>query len=186
MKKLIALLLCLVMVMGLMTACGGDSSSEKGIVGTWTATVKLSDMEGMEDTEGMEEYFDFDKMSITVNLKFAKDGTYALSFDQKSVDKLVDQMVAGMEKLIEDMAKEMNMTTKDILDLYGASSVKEFVETSGMLDEFDELRETQTGEYTWDEATGVLTLDGDETDAELKGNTLTMDLDGMELTLKRK
>lgn len=185
MKKLIALLLCLVMVMGLMTACG-DSSSEKGIVGTWTATVKLTDLEGMDDTEGMEEYFDFDKMTITVNLKFAKDGTYALSFDQKSVDKLVSQMTAGVEKLLNEMAKEMNMTAKDILDMYGVSSVSEFVEASGMLEEFDELKETQTGEYTWDEATGVLTMDGDETDAKLKGSTLTMDLDGMELTFKRK
>lgn len=186
MKKLIAMLLCVLMVMGLMTACGGDSSSEKGIVGSWQATVKLSDMEDMGDMEGMEEYFDIDKMTLTVNLKFAKDGTYTVAIDSKSVDKLADQMTKGMEKFIADMAKEMGMTTKDILELSGASSVKEFVETSGMLDDFEELKEAKTGEYTWDEATGVLTMDGDETEATLKGSTLTMDLDGMKLTFKRK
>lgn len=182
MKKLIAMLLCVLMVMGLMTACG---SSEKGIVGSWQATVKLSDMEDMGDMEGMEEYFDIDKMTLTVNLKFAKDGTYTVAIDSKSVDKLADQMTKGMEKLIADMAKEMGMTTKDILELSGASSVKEFVKTS-MMEEFEELTEGKTGEYTWDEATGVLTMDGDETDATLKGSTLTVDLDGMKLTFKRK
>lgn len=185
MKKLIAMLLCLVMVMGLMTACGGDSSSEKGIVGTWTATIKLSDMGDMGDMEGLEEYFDIDKMTLTVNLKFAKDGTYSVAIDSKSIDKLADQMTEGMEKFIAELAKQVGMTTKDILDLYGASSVKEFVKTS-MMEEFEELTEAKTGEYTWDEATGVLTMDGDETDAKLKGNTLTMEIEGVDVTFKRK
>lgn len=183
MKKLIAMLLCVLMVMGLMTACG---SSEKGIVGSWQATVKLSDMEDVVgDMEGMEEYFDIDKMTLTVNLKFAKDGTYTVAIDSKSVDKLADQMTKGMEKFIAELAKQVGMTTKDILELYGASSVKEFVKTA-MMEEFEELTEGKTGEYTWDEATGVLTMDGDETDATLKGSTLTMDLDGVKLTFKRK
>ena len=42
----------------------------------------------------------------------------------------------------------------------------------------------ESGEYTFED--GVLTLDGDEVDFELKGNTLTLEVEGMDVKFTRK
>ena len=60
MKKLISLLLCLVMILGVMTACGSSDKSsaeggsgQTGIVGTWKANLKLAEYSDMGDMSGM-------------------------------------------------------------------------------------------------------------------------------------
>lgn len=201
MKKLISLLLCLVMILSVMTACGGkddggsnnggsndDGSkapAKTGIVDTWTATLKLSEYGDMGDLGEMEEYIDVDKLSITVTLKFDKNGEYELAVDDKSIDKLVDVMCDGMEDYLKDMAKEFGMSYNEMLEMMGASSIREFLEDQGLMDDFEDLKDmNESGEYTWED--GVLTIDGDEVDAELKGNTLTLEIEGMEVDFTRK
>ena len=152
MKKLISLLLCLVMILGVMTACGSsdkssaEGGSKTGIVGTWKANMKLAEYGDMGDMGGMEEYIDVDKLAITVTMKFTADGEYKLAVDDSSIEKLVDVMCDGLE----DYMKDMN----------------------------------ESGEYTFED--GVLTLDGDEVDFELKGNTLTLEVEGMDVKFTRK
>lgn len=188
MKKLISLALCLVMILSVMTACGGSgsgSSGGTGIVGSWKATLKLSEYSDMGDMGGMEEYFDMNKMVITVTMKFTKDGEYSLTVDDSSIDKLVDVMCDGMEDYMKDMAKKMGMSYKDLMDLLGVSSIREFLEEEGMMDEFEDLKDmNESGEYTWED--GVLTLDGDEVEYKLSGNTLTLEVDGMDVKFTRK
>ena len=187
MKKLISLLLCLVMILSVMTACGGDdkSSSDTGIVGTWEANVKLSDYEDMGDLGEMEEYLDLDKMVIGFTLKLTADGEYELTVNSKSIDKLVDVMCDGMEDYMKAVAKDAGMSYSDMLNALGCSSIKDFLDQAGMLDEFEQIKEqTEDGEYTWED--GVLTMDGDEVDASLKGNTLTIEREGIEFVFKRK
>lgn len=189
MKKLISLLLCLVMILGLMTACGGDKnnggSAKTGIVGTWKANVKLAEYGDMGDMSGMEEYIDVDKLAITVTMKFTADGKYKLTVDESSIDKLVDVMCDGLEDYMKDMAKEMGMSYKDLLNAMGVKSIRELLEGEGMMDEFEDLKDmNESGEYTFED--GVLTLDGDEVDFELKGNTLTLEVEGMDVKFTRK
>ncbi len=187
MKKLISLLLCLVMILSVMTACGGDdkSSSGTGIVGTWEANVKLSDYEDMGDLGEMEEYLDLDKMVIGFTLKLTADGEYKLTVNSKSIDKLVDVMCDGMEDYMKAAAKEYGMSYKDMLKALGCSSIKDFLDQAGLLDQFEQIKgQTESGEYTWED--GVLTMDGDEVDAILRGNTLTIEREGIKFVFKRK
>lgn len=192
MKKLISLLLCLVMILGVMTACGSSDKSsaeggsgKTGIVGTWKANMKLAEYGDMGDMSGMEEYIDVDKLAITVTMKFTADGKYKLTVDESSIDKLVDVMCDGLEDYMKDMAKEMGMSYKDLLSAIGVKSIRELLEGEGMMDEFEDLKDmNESGEYTFED--GVLTLDGDEVDFELKGNTLTLEVEGMDVKFTRK
>ena len=191
MKKLISLLLCLVMILGVMTACGSsdksgsEGGSKTGIVGTWKANMKLAEYGDMGDMSGMEEYIDVDKLAITVTMKFTADGEYKLTVDDSSIDKLVDVMCDGMEDYMKDMAKAYGMSYKDLLSAMGVKSIRELLEEEGMMDEFEDLKDmNESGEYTFED--GVLTLDGDEVDVELKGNTLTREVEGMDVKFTRK
>lgn len=191
MKKLISLLLCLVMILGVMTACGSsdkssaEGGSKTGIVGTWKANMKLAEYGDMGDMSGMEEYIDVDKLAITVTMKFTADGEYKLTVDDSSIDKLVDVMCDGMEDYMKDMAEAYGMSYKDLLSAMGVKSIREFLEEEGMMDEFEDLKDmNESGEYTFED--GVLTLDGEEVDFELKGNTLTLEVEGMDVKFTRK
>lgn len=183
MKKLISLLLCCLMVMGLMTACGSSKSSGTGIVGDWKATVSLSEFGDMGDMGEMADYIDADKLVMSINLTFTKDGKYTVAVDAKSIDKLIDVLCDGMEDYLKDMSKSLGMDYKEMM---GGMSVREFMEEMGALEEFEAMKEemSNTGEYTYEN--GVLTMDGEEAEAELKGNTLTVEIEGKPLTFKRK
>ena len=77
------------------------------------------------------------------------------------------------------------MSYKEMLELMGVSSIRELLESEGMMDAFDELKDmNESGEYTYED--DVLTMDGDEVDFELKGNTLTLEVEGMEVKFTRK
>lgn len=190
MKKLISLLLCLVMILGVMTACGdsnddGASGGKGGIVGTWKANLSLEEYGELGDLGEMEEYIDVDKLVIGVNLKFNTNGTYKLTVDEKSIDKLVDVMCDGMDDYVKDVASAYGMTYKEMLSALGASNIREFLEDAGMMEAFDELKEmNESGEYTFED--GILTLDGDDVDFELEGNTLYLEIEGMEVKFTRK
>lgn len=183
MKKLFAMVLCLVMVMGAMTACG--KSAEKDIVGVWKADVSFSEFEDIDDLGEMAEYLDMDKMRMTVVMEFKADGEYIMTMDAKSIDKLVDVMCDGMEKYMQDMSKELGMSYEDMLTMMGCDSLEAFLEDSGALEEFDALKEmSETGEYEMKD--GILYMDGDKTDAKVDGNTITIKEDGITMVFKRK
>ena len=182
MKKLFAMVLCLVMVMGVMTAC--SKSSDKDIVGTWRADVKLSEFMDVDDLGEMADYLDVDKLELTAIMEFKADGEYIMTMDSKSVDKLVDVMCDGMEKYMQDMSKELGMSYEDMLTMMGCDSLEAFLEDSGALEEFDALKEmSETGEYEWKD--GILYMDGDKTDAKVDGNTITIKEDGTTMVFKR-
>ncbi len=176
MKKLIAMLLCLVMVLGL-AACG-SSGGKTGIVGNWKATVNFADIIGAEDLAGMEEYINVDKINLTITLKFTDDGKYTLALDQKSVDNMIDVIADGMEDMFKDMAELYGISYEDLMAESGISDLRE-----ALAEEMDLGDIEESGKYTWED--GVLTMDGEETDVELNGNTLTVDIDGVEVTFKR-
>ncbi len=158
---------------------GSSASSNTGIVGTWKTTINYADLAGSGDMGGMEEYIDIDRLNIDIILKFTKDGECTMYADEKSVDRLIDVMADGTEDMLKDMAKEYGISYKDLLEEMGVSDIRDM-----MAAQIDASEMEESGEYTWKD--GVLTINGEEKDVELKGNTLTIDLDGIEFTFKRK
>ena len=192
-KRIAALLLALVMVFAL-CACsdsGSGKDKDKGekktdaelIVGTWETEMSMTDYYGddMGELEGMEAYFDFDKIKITMTFEFEEDGTYTMSVDGDEAEikailrdgcvKLMNDMLEGTGYTIEDAAAEEGMTVDEYLD----AMMEESFGSGDLIDVDDEL-----GEYKVKNGKLYLFDEGDELDEgtyyeyKLKGDKLTM------------
>ena len=192
-KRIAALLLALVMVFAL-CACsdsGSGKDKDKGekktdaelIVGTWETEMSMTDYYGddMGELEGMEAYFDFDKIKITMTFEFEEDGTYTMSVDGDEVEikailrdgcvKLINDMLEGTGYTLEDAAAEEGMTADEYLD----ALMEESFGSGDLIDVDDEL-----GEYKVKNGKLYLFDEGDELDEgtyyeyKLKGDKLTL------------
>ena len=195
-KRIAALLLALVMVFAL-CACsdsGSGKDKDKGekvekktdaelIVGTWETEMSMTDYYGddMGELEGMEAYFDFDKIKITMTFEFEEDGTYTMSVDGDEAEikailrdgcvKLMNDMLEGTGYTIEDAAAEEGMTADEYID----ALMEESFGSGDLIDVDDD-----TGEYKVKNGKLYLFDEGDELDEgtyyeyKLKGDKLTM------------
>ena len=192
-KRIAALLLALVMVFAL-CACsdsGSGKDKDKGekktdaelIVGTWETEMSMTDYYGddMGELEGMEAYFDFDKIKITMTFEFEEDGTYTMSVDgdeaeinailRDGFEKLMNDMLEGTGYTIEDVAAEEGMTADEYLD----ALMEESFGSGDLIDVDDD-----TGEYKVKNGKLYLFDEGDELDEgtyyeyKLKGDKLTL------------
>ena len=195
-KRIAALLLALVMVFAL-CACsdsGSGKDKDKGekvekktdaelIVGTWETEMSMTDYYGddMGELEGMEAYFDFDKIKITMTFEFEEDGTYTMSVDgdeaeikailRDGFEKLLNDMLEGTGYTLEDAAAEEGMTADEYLD----ALMEESFGSGDLIDVDDD-----TGEYKVKNGKLYLFDEGDELDEgtyyeyKLKGDKLTM------------
>ena len=195
-KRIAALLLALVMVFAL-CACSDSGSGKdkvKGekvekktdaelIVGTWETEMSMTDYYGddMGELEGMEAYFDFDKIKITMTFEFEEDGTYTMSVDgdeaeikailRDGFEKLLNDMLEGTGYTLEDAAAEEGMTADEYLD----ALMEESFGSGDLIDVDDEL-----GEYKVKNGKLYLFDEGDELDEgtyyeyKLKGDKLTL------------
>ena len=195
-KRIAALLLALVMVFAL-CACsdsGSGKDKDKGekvekktdaelIVGTWETEMSMTDYYGddMGELEGMEAYFDFDKIKITMTFEFEEDGTYTMSVDgdeaeikailRDGFEKLLNDMLEGTGYTLEDAAAEEGMTADEYLD----ALMEESFGSGDLIDVDDEL-----GEYKVKNGKLYLFDEGDELDEgtyyeyKLKGDKLTL------------
>ena len=195
-KRIAALLLALVMVFAL-CACsdsGSGKDKDKGekvekktdaelIVGTWETEMSMTDYYGddMGELEGMEAYFDFDKIKITMTFEFEEDGTYTMSVDGDEAEikailrdgcvKLINDMLEGTGYTLEDAAAEEGMTADEYID----ALMEESFGSGDLIDVDDEL-----GEYKVKNGKLYLVEDGDELDEgdyfeyKLKGDKLTL------------
>ena len=195
-KRIAALLLALVMVFAL-CACsdsGSGKDKDKGekvekktdaelIVGTWETEMSMTDYYGddMGELEGMEAYFDFDKIKITMTFEFEEDGTYTISVDgdeaeinailRDGFEKLLNDMLEGTGYTLEDAAAEEGMTADEYLD----ALMEESFGSGDLIDVDDEL-----GEYKVKNGKLYLFDEGDELDEgtyyeyKLKGDKLTL------------
>lgn len=195
-KRIAALLLALVMVFALCACSDGGSGKDKGkgekvekktdaelIVGTWEAEMSMTDYYGddMGELEGLEDYFDFDKIKITMTFEFEEDGTYTISVDGDEAEikailrdgykKLLNDMLEGTDYTLEDAAAEEGMTVDELLD----ALMEESFGSGDLIDVDDEL-----GEYKLKNGKLYLIEDGDELDEgdyfeyKLKGDKLTL------------
>ena len=192
-KRIAALLLALVMVFAL-CACsdsGSGKDKDKGekktdaelIVGTWETEMSMTDYYGddMGELEGMEAYFDFDKIKITMTFEFEEDGTYTLSVDgdeeeikailRDGFEKLLNDMLEGTGYTLEDAAAEEGMTADEYID----ALMEESFGSGDLIDVDDELGEDQVKNgklYLFDE--GDELDDGTYYEYKLKGDKLTL------------
>ena len=198
-KRIAALLLALVMVFALCACSDSGSGSGKDkddkvekvekktdadlIVGTWETEVSMTDYfaDDMGELEGMEAYFDFDKIKITMTFEFEEDGTYTISVDgdeaeinailRDGFEKLMNDMLEGTGYTIEDVAAEEGMTADEYLD----ALMEESFGSGDLIDVDDEL-----GEYKVKNGKLYLFDEGDELDEgtyyeyKLKGDKLTL------------
>ena len=195
-KRIAALLLALVMVFAL-CACsdsGSGKDKDKGekvekktdaelIVGTWETEMSMTDYYGddMGELEGMEAYFDFDKIKITMTFEFEEDGTYTMSVDgdeaeikailRDGCENLLNDMLEVTGYTLEDAAAEEGMTADEYLD----ALMEESFGSGDLIDVDDEL-----GEYKVKNGKLYLFDEGDELDEgtyyeyKLKGDKLTL------------
>ena len=195
-KRIAALLLALVMVFALCARSDSGSGKDKDkgekvekktdaelIVGTWETEMSMTDYYGddMGELEGMEAYFDFDKIKITMTFEFEEDGTYTMSVDgdeaeikailRDGFEKLMNDMLEGTGYTIEDAAAEEGMTADEYLD----ALMEESFGSGDLIDVDDEL-----GEYKVKNGKLYLFDEGDELDEgtyyeyKLKGDKLTL------------
>ena len=195
-KRIAALLLALVMVFALCACSDSGSGKDKDkdekvekktdaelIVGTWETEMSMTDYYGddMGELEGMEAYFDFDKIKITMTFEFEEDGTYTMSVDgdeaeikailRDGCEKLINDMLEGTGYTLEDAAAEEGMTADEYLD----ALMEESFGSGDLIDVDDEL-----GEYKVKNGKLYLVEDGDELDEgdyfeyKLKGDKLTL------------
>ena len=193
-KRIAALLLALVMVFALCACSDSGSGKDKDekvekktdaelIVGTWETEMSMTDYYGddMGELEGMEAYFDFDKIKITMTFEFEEDGTYTMSVDgdeaeikailRDGFENLLNDMLEGTGYTLEDAAAEEGMTADEYLD----ALMEESFGSGDLIDVDDEL-----GEYKVKNGKLYLFDEGDELDEgtyyeyKLKGDKLTL------------
>ena len=198
-KRIAALLLALVMVFALCACSDSGSGKDKDkddkvekvekktdaelIVGTWETEMSMTYYYGddMGELEGMEAYFDFDKIKITMTFEFEEDGTYTMSVDgdeaeikailRDGFEKLLNDMLEGTGYTLEDAAAEEGMTADEYLD----ALMEESFGSGDLIDVDDEL-----GEYKVKNGKLYLFDEGDELDEgtyyeyKLKGDKLTL------------
>ena len=198
-KRIAALLLALVMVFALCACSDSGSGKDKDkddkvekvekktdaelIVGTWETEMSMTDYYGddMGELEGMEAYFDFDKIKITMTFEFEEDGTYTMSVDGDEAEikailrdgcvKLMNDMLEGTGYTLEDAAAEEGMTADEYID----ALMEESFGSGDLIDVDDEL-----GEYKVKNGKLYLFDEGDELDEgtyyeyKLKGDKLTL------------
>ena len=193
-KRIAALLLALVMAFALCACSDSGSGKDKDekvekktdaelIVGTWETEMSMTDYYGddMGELEGMEAYFDFDKIKITMTFEFEEDGTYTMSVDGDEAEikailrdgcvKLINDMLEGTGYTLEDAAAEEGMTADEYID----ALMEESFGSGDLIDVDDD-----TGEYKVKNGKLYLFDEGDELDEgtyyeyKLKGDKLTM------------
>lgn len=124
MKKFLALTLCLVMILAVLTGCG-KSKKEEPLVGQWKATVDMTNMMNKsmatEDAD-MAKYFTFANLTFNMTMVFEEDGKCSLTVDQATwkamAEKIGSTLKDGMTKYLNDQLAESGIT----LDQYLASA----------------------------------------------------------------
>lgn len=133
MKRKIAGLLCLVMVLSMVFAgCGADPKAE--LVGKWEGELDATD--GIKNlflasAGDMAEYIEVERFALKLTMEFREDDTCTMSIDpdalQEAFSSMVKSMGAGMtayfEQLIEE--NELDMTVDELLEASGMGTMDE-------------------------------------------------------------
>ena len=195
--RIVAVLLCAVMLFSF-TGCKTISQSVKdtlAIVGTWTSapidmTEDLNTEVSANLPEEYKDYFVVDNFSFAIDLTFTEDGKYAMSANEASVKKTVDNMEAcfteGVTKMYNDMAAEYNISIEDLLSANNYEDLDALV--ADTMSDFDfsqlvsDISEPMNISGTYTLLNGVMYLASEE-DPKVYNDIFTYVLDGDTLSL---
>lgn len=136
MKRGIAGLLCLVMVLSLVFAgCGADPKAE--LIGKWEG--ELDATEGIKElflasAGDMGEYIELDRFVLKLTMEFREDGTCTMSIDpdalQAAFSSMVQSVGAGLTQYFEQLIEEKNleMTVDEMLEASGMGTMDELLD----------------------------------------------------------
>lgn len=132
MKKRIALILCLVMMLSVCLC--GCSSEKDALIGSWTGKMDVAEainagvVEGLAGSDAeLAEYLTIEHLYITMTMTFNEDDTYAVTVDEaalnEAIDGMMDEIMDGMVLYFEDIlaAEGVEMTVEELLALSGMS-----------------------------------------------------------------
>ena len=155
MKKLLALVLSAVLLVGVLAGCGGgkEAASGEGLEGTWRTEIDMADMINEQmAASGMGEFMNISDFSITMVMDIKGDGTYAMTVDKDalagSMEGVKEDMKSGVTAYMESMIKEQG------LDI----SVEDAMAASGM--SLDDMVDQAFSEEAMDEMTAGLHIEG--------------------------
>ena len=166
MKKILALTLSVLMIFALLAGCGGKAgklSDEEMIVGRWQWTFDVGEIFTASFAMMGLDYESNKKAEMKVYFNFADDGTYDISVDQASAEKMVTNLTDIAKDLVKTMypaealeqaAAQEGVDVETLLDQMAAEAAQEM--------DLDEL-ESEEGTYKF--ADGKLYFDSDTEEA---------------------
>lgn len=138
MKKNMTKVLSVVLVLAMVLMLGGCGASDKdALLGTWQAKLDMTDLFNESLLAGTGEemgaYMKVEDFTLTVNLTFNSDDTYAMVLDETALDATVAGLrsdlqagleqyfadyiaAAGMEMSVEDMLAASNTSMEELMD----------------------------------------------------------------------
>ncbi|MBR2046127.1 MAG: hypothetical protein IJ958_08350 [Agathobacter sp.] len=172
MKKRNVLLALALSVVMLLTACGNKNP----FVGTWRGTWDFTDafeQEMLSQDPTMEQYLDFENLTIELVFEFTEDGEMEMNVDEDSLDAFVDNMETGiynmMDAMLQDQLSGYGLDNDQIAAMMGYDSydammqalIAEMDMQGTLVDPLMDALDT-AGTYEYDEEDGVITLEYEE------------------------
>ena len=163
MKKILALTLSVLMIFALLAGCGGKAdklSDEEMIVGRWEWTMDAGKLFTAAFEQMGVDVGSNKKAELKVYFDFAADGTYSVSVDQASAEKMVADMTDIAKDLLksiypvetlEQMAAQEGVSVGTLLDELAAEAVASM--DLSELDSEPEVYRFEDGKLYMDEET---------------------------------
>ena len=182
MKKILALTLSVLMIFALLAGCGGKAdklSDEEMIVGRWEWTMDAGKLFTAAFEQMGVDVGSNKKAELKVYFDFAADGTYSVSVDEASAEKMVTDLTDIAKDLVkalypaealEQAAAQEGVDVETLLDQMAAEAAQEI--------DLDDL-ESEEGTYKF--ADGKLYFDSDTEEAfTYKLSAKKLELTGIE------
>lgn len=188
MKRLIAIAMCLISLVAVLSACNDKGSSsttpstdptsttapvitepttepvvavEPDIVGTWEASMDYAGILNalLGSDPNMGEYFNFSEIIFTQVFQFGEDGTYTVSVDPQSAEDCYSTLVTQLMESLNAYFTANNMELSAVLEEAGMTEEAFVGQMMGKDTFLSSLSEMEDkGEYTLDNDT--LTMNG--------------------------
>lgn len=188
MKKILALVLGGVLVMGALAGCGRGKSEADDLIGRWRATVDFSDaLNAHTAANGLGEFATVSGFALTLELELKDDGTYALDA-AADLAPVREQMKAGIEAYFQPMLEGQDLTVDGALAGAG-TSVEAMLDQALGQQALDALTapfkaqgqyEAREGKLYWSAAPNQ-TPEGEGQSYTREGDALTLDPGGSAL-----
>ena len=193
MKKITAMLLCLVLVLSL-CACG----AKENLVGTWKANIELADLMNKEiaasGDAAMAEAMNLESFQLPLILELREDGTCTMKVDPEamaaSTEKLATDLTEGLKAYFVTMLEQQGLEVEDPTEVLTTMGLDLDALVAEMKDQF--LSEDTFAEFTMEskyKAEDGKIYFSDDLESEinadeyntytLKGDTLTLDVGNM-------